>query len=115
MNNTKLTAFALMVAHGTSYRQAPNGSATGAESVAIGQESPASGKNSIALGYGSKATEDDTVSVGIGEATHIIAPSTRRIVNVTAGKHVNDAATVGQLNEQISALMARIEALEAKQ
>lgn len=72
-------------------------------SVALGSESKAIGVFSVALGTYSKAAEENTVSVGNGKTK-------RRIVNVEDGIKANDAATVGKLE----ALMARIEALEAK-
>jgi autotransporter adhesin len=84
---------------------APQASASGANSVAIGSGSSAAGNNSVAIGSGASATADSSVALGAystaDRANSVSvgsAGSERQITNVAAGTAVTDAANVGQVN-----------------
>lgn len=71
-------------------------SATGKNSIAIGNNSKAQGSNSIAIGNNSSDEgRDNTVSVGN-------ANNQRTISNVAAGQRSNDAVNVSQLNTSLN-------------
>ena len=62
------------------------------------------GENSVAYGYGANAQADNSVAIGAGSVATVAntfsvgsVDSTRRIVNVSAGKDLTDAANVSQL------------------
>jgi autotransporter adhesin len=89
---------------------APDATATGTDSVAIGGNAFAQGQgtlaigananagaaNAVAIGFGSQATEANTFAVGS-------RTNKRQVVNVADGTRDSDAATVGQVSKQIQA------------
>ncbi|AIF47610.1 hypothetical protein HY57_10205 [Dyella japonica A8] len=78
-----------------------NSQALGVGSMAMGLNSVASGNNSVAIGSGSIANADNTVSMG-SEGNE------RRITNVAPGVNPTDAATVGQVTNQINQLNSQV-------
>lgn len=69
-------------------------------SVAIGYNTLTEESYSVAIGCGSVANEENTVSVGSGGVRVngiFLSPETRRIVNVSDGTKITDAATFGQI------------------
>ncbi|WP_122984909.1 ESPR-type extended signal peptide-containing protein [Paraburkholderia hospita] len=78
-----------------------NAYATANGALAIGAGSKAQALNSVAIGYGSIASVANTFAVSsIG--------AERRIVNVANGINDTDAATVGQVNSDIQAAIAKL-------
>uniref|UniRef100_UPI00084753AA beta strand repeat-containing protein n=2 Tax=Burkholderia cenocepacia TaxID=95486 RepID=UPI00084753AA len=87
-----------------------NGTAVGSGSnvggnggTAIGSGSKASAEGSVAIGQGSVATESNTVSFGNGTDE-----GNRRLVNIKDGIADSDAATVGQVRNQIGQVQGQI-------
>lgn len=85
-----------------------NSKAAGEQSVVVGMDSDANGKHSTSVGYGSHANAENSVALGWGsvanEANTISVGkggNYRKIVNVADGVAKNDAATKGQLDEEI--------------
>lgn len=94
------------------------GTASGANSVAVGLNSEASGDSSTALGSNSQATADNSVALGAGSVAD--APNTvsvgsagneRRITNVADGVLPTDTATFGQLTALSNANNLRFDEL----
>lgn len=68
--------------------------------VAIGEEAKALAPYSMAIGFASTATQSYTVSFGSGGLE--LPTGTARLVNVSDGINLTDAATVGQLGNAVA-------------
>jgi len=73
----------------------------GANSVAIGLQAKATGDSSVAIGDGAIANASNVVSVGNGGASDAGGPGYRKIINVADGEDDHDAATVGQMKDEL--------------
>lgn len=73
--------------------------ATANGSIAIGQTANVSAIDAVAIGNGAVANQANTVSFGGGSGLPGQGPVTRRLVNLSDGIAVTDAATVGQLDD----------------
>ncbi|SOE86717.1 Head domain of trimeric autotransporter adhesin [Burkholderia sp. YR290] len=91
--------------------------ATGNDSIAIGGNAIAAANGAIAIGRGANATGSNSVAFGVNSVASApntfavgSAVATRRIVNVADGTSDTDAATVGQVNADIQAAIANLNA-----
>ncbi|MGO4700547.1 YadA family autotransporter adhesin [Dyella sp. 2RAB6] len=94
----------------TSPDNTSNASATGSNSTAAGAGSTASGSNSTAVGAGSTASGNNSVAIGAGSVANtansvsVGSPGNERtITNVAPGVNATDAATVGQVQDALTA------------
>ncbi|MBF6025000.1 ESPR-type extended signal peptide-containing protein [Lysobacter niastensis] len=98
-----------------------DGTAAGADSVAIGPSAAANNANSMAMGNGATANHDNSVALGAGSATTVGAQTGynaayvgssnstgemnvggRQITGVAAGSAATDAVNVSQLNAGVN-------------
>lgn len=82
---------------------------TGDNGVAIGPKAQCTFHDSVALGYGSTTDGATEPCVSVGNSSTV-----RRIINVAAPSNDHDAATKAYVDSLISALTARVTALENK-
>lgn len=85
-----------------------NASAASTSAVAIGADSSATADNSVALGSGSVADEANTVSVGSSS-------NARRVTNVAAGAHPTDAANIAQMQAGLNQALTQANAYTDQQ
>ena len=82
--------------------QAAHASGDGSTAVGGGQGAVASGTNSVALGQGAQALATNSVAIGnntVADQPNTVSLGGRRLTNITPGIALNDAATVGQVNQ----------------